>query len=258
MIEIHKLPLSFFVDALNERHPFGFVRYGDGEFQCLLGMQGKNCDGHEYFPALGAELQQTLIERRDYFYALGPKASRNATMRAQVEAWLKQHAPRAMWYDSEVFLSASLMGELRPFVNALRRRRVLLVGPQHLKELAILNPIGLIIAPDKNAYLAKDALEQSILKRAERADVILFSAGFASKVMMWDLYPQLKKTHTLIDCGSLWDLYCGVNSRRYARRMNEAERARLASLNLGIVPREKGGWNESVTTTLGSDSARVR
>lgn len=234
MIEVRKLPLSFFEDALTEKHPFGFARYGDGEWNAIFGASGANCDGQVYSPELGADLQRTLMDRRDYFYALGPKAVHHETMGAQIEAWLAEHAPRLSWYDTEVFLTASLMGELRPFVNVLRRKRVLLVGPQHLSRLNAINAMGLVVVPDKNAYLEKARLEIEILKKAERADVILFSAGPAAKVMIFDLYPQLKETHTLIDCGSLWDMYCGVNSRGYARNINDAERARLRQLNFGF------------------------
>lgn len=233
LIEVRKLPLSFFVDALNENHPFGFARYGDGEWSALLGARGANCDGQVYSSELGADLERTLLERRDYFYAIGPKAM-HKELGQRVEQWLVDHAPRLIWYDTEVFLNASLMGELRPFVNALRRKRVLLVGPPHLARLKALNAIGLVVTPDRNAYAEKARLEIEILKQAELADVILFSAGPAAKVMLYDLYPQLKTTHTLIDCGSLWDVYCGVNSRRYARRMGLEEKQRLCQLNLGI------------------------
>lgn len=39
-----------------------FIRFGDGEFLCMKGANGKNCDGHPYSRELGDKLINSYIE----------------------------------------------------------------------------------------------------------------------------------------------------------------------------------------------------
>lgn len=225
------LPLSFFVDKLNAAEPFSFARYGDGEFSAILGEVGENADHHQYFPGLGAELRQTLVTPRAYMHALGPKARHRDGIGPDVANFLAA-CPPVEWYTSETFLTASLQGKLYPLVEALGRLRVVMVGPAHLRQLPITNVVAFVEVPLANCWLEKARIEHDILREAYKADVIAFSAGMATNVMIYDLFPHLGGTHALIDFGSLWDVMVGVDSRRYARRMTADMKRRMIEANL--------------------------
>lgn len=253
MLEIRPLRLDFFTDRLKRRQPFAFARYGDGEMLAILGVQGRNCDGTEYTPDLGEALARTLTQPRheDYLYAIGPKAAKGGDgLGARVAEWIAANAPGIRWHDTEVLLAASLHGELHPFVQMLARRRTVLVGGAHLAKLP-LSPMAHIVTPDRDAWTFKSDIAREVLRAASmtnpqrRAEVILFSAGMVSKVLMWELYPLLCRHTSLIDTGSLWDMYCGRDSRSYARRLPQVRKLELATLNFcGIVMRfaEQGSY----------------
>ncbi len=234
-----KLPLEFFTGRLNERKPFAFVRMGDGEFSALLGKQGATCDGQPYSAQLADDLKWTITEPRvgDYFYALGPRAWR--LLGKEIAAFQRENHVNVCWYDSETFLEESLAGKLAPLVNALRDRRVMMVAPAYVLELPM-RFSNFVPVPLHDAYAAKERLRHEILDEAYLVDTILFSAGPVAKVLIWELFPHLGQTHFLLDCGSLWDVFCGVDSRGYARRMSAEEKARLREANFGNDMGAKG------------------
>lgn len=232
-MKIYSLPLSFFVDKLQHKEPFAFVRAGDGEFQAVLGYDGHNCDGTNYTPELAAALRRTLEQPRDYLYAIGPKITqrKNRLSRAALD-YLDRRAKVTRWHDSEVFLTASLAGQLRPFIDALRERRVALVGAAHLRALP-LAVAEFVEVPLVGAFEARAEIRAAVTDTLTRANVVLFCSGMLSKILIWELFPLVKTTHALIDIGSTFDQYAGRMSRGYARKLDAAEIARLRELNFG-------------------------
>jgi len=73
-MNIIKPPLEYYLPFIGT--PFAFVRYGDGEFQSIMGnTTGQNCDGHKYFASLGDDLRQSLVLTDDnYVRAIGHMA----------------------------------------------------------------------------------------------------------------------------------------------------------------------------------------
>lgn len=230
MIHPKSLPLSFFVDCLNRHRAMTIVRYGDGEFSALLGREGETCDGQPYTRELGMDLLRTLAQPRDYIYALGPRAAQGLGI--DVEAFMRRRGLRIDWHDSEVFIDASTRGDLFPFVEALRTRQVMTVGPAHLRRSPAYDAVAFVETPAKDAYRARARLYTEVLREAYQVDTICFSAGPVAKILIYDLYPHLGQTHSLIDLGSVFDWYCGVDSRGYMRRMDPETRERLRRANL--------------------------
>lgn len=256
MISVQPIALDFFVSRLERRNPFAFVRYGDGEWNCIHHAPGENCDHSTYFPDLGEALAETLRKPHtgNYLYAMGPKAAQSPLIGKSVQRWLDENAPDIIWNDSEVFLRTSLAGALYPLVRILRLRRVVLVGGAHLQALAELDPLVHVIVPDVNAWLDKERIAKDILRASfstnplKRAEVILFCAGMTSKVLMWELYPLMHQERvTMLDMGSVFDMYCGVDSRKYARQMPAHQKEALWRLNF-ISP-------ELAAQTAGRDRA---
>ena len=233
-MNVIRLPLSFFVDKLNAREPFAFARYGDGELQCALGMPGENCDGTVYASDLVAALRLTLTEPRNYLYAIGPKVTSRDNSFAKRAKVLLENCNVKEWHSTETFLNASLAGELGSFIAALQKRQVMLIGAAHLRKMESLFSIQVFVeTPQVNAWNVRETIAREIMRQSYQCDTLIFCAGMTSKVLTWELYPHLGATHTLIDCGSLWDMYCGMRSRSYARRLSDADIERLKRLNLG-------------------------
>lgn len=216
------------VSFIDEREPFTIARYGDGEMHAILGHPGANCDGHEYFKALGDDLRITLTLPRKYYYARGKMIESNG-----MSEWIDKYCANLEWSDADLFLKPSINGNLRPLTKALGKRRIMGVGGQYLREWHGIDWLEFITVPLVNAYLDKERIKDEILHHCYNVDLIAFSAGMLSKVLIWELFPHLGATHSLIDFGSLWDVYTGYNSRKYARRMTEETRRKLTAQNFG-------------------------
>ena len=191
------------ISKLNNRENFSFSRFGDGEFACMLGKSGANCDGHEYFPDLGERLNQAwnepkgIVGTQRYGQAMYPQFTHTGI-------------------DADILHKASIAGELVEFLNALDRVNFILVGPSHLRRLYIPKPDHFIEVPTKNAWRDYSRIQAEVLMASAPDDVVLYCCGMMAEVLIWDMYSD---DFTQIDCGSVFDPYVGVNSRQYHKKL---------------------------------------
>jgi hypothetical protein len=187
---------------------FKFARYGDGEFNCILGKHGHNCDGHQYFPDMGARLM-TAIKRANYMIGIQPLA-----MGIYPDKVLKLTHGKTI-YNADVLHNASIDGELSKFLDAVSDRYVILVGPSHLSQF--FNAVHIVI-PEKNCWREYENVRQQIQFHIDgvRGAVVLLAASMMSEVLIDDFSEE---PHTFIDVGSVFDPYCGVKSRKYHHKL---------------------------------------
>lgn len=218
-ISVSKTPLSFFSNLLMSQTPFSFARFGDGEWAGIVGQQGANCDGHEYSQGLKEGLRNCLNNPLGYHYAIQPRAIKNDAK--EILAYLKKHPIEIKWHNADVFHDANLSAQLYPLVESLRKREVVLVGPKHLKSLDqnVFPLHSFLEIPANNCFESIDSIKKNILSTAETSEHLVFalSASMAANVIIHDLFPQIGEQHTMLDLGSLWDVYVGVQSRSVYR-----------------------------------------
>jgi hypothetical protein len=191
-------------DMLRARVAFKFARYGDGEFNCMFGKQGMNVDRHEYFPDMGKRLNKALL-RSEYMVGIQPLA---------LTLYPEKILPLLTGldvYNADVLHNASIDGNLQKFMDALKGRHVILVGPAHLA--AIFDCVHLII-PHVNCWLEYENIRNQIAFHVEGVNnaVVLLCASMMSEVLIDDFQDE---PHTFIDSGSVFDPYCGIKSRKY-------------------------------------------
>jgi hypothetical protein len=210
-----KKDLAFYVELLRRGGPFSFARFGDGEWSAILGQPGGNCDGHEYFPEMGAKLGKAIIDHYDYFYAIQGRALKY--LGKGIRRFLTDNAVKITWHDSDIFHRCDNAGTLFPLVEQLRTMKTVVVGPPHLRDLnkRVFEYAHFIEVPPKNCYLDKDRIRADIAawSKKEGPAVFCFSASMAANVIIHELFPAMGATSWLIDFGSLWDCYVGVDSR---------------------------------------------
>lgn len=235
-MRVKTYPLNHYVAMLHNRHPFTFVRYGDGEWLAMLGAEGRNCDGHPYYPQLGADLRAAVKAQRGYMYAIGPKATHLEGN--PVERWLADRGIDILWHSTEVWLEASLQGKLAPLVKELRRSDLLYVGPGHLAKLmrrAAAARYYEVPAKDCYSHVDRIVAELDTELELDPPRVVGFSAGMTTNVIIDRLYPKWGSRISMIDFGSVFDVYAGVKSRKYMR--NPIDWQTLGRLN-GLLPVE--------------------
>lgn len=227
-IDFDMLTVPVMTDKIRNGEYFVFARYGDGEFDAMVGTPqewqhgiNKNCDGHEYFPDMGAALKRSLLDWRDAkesnYYAgihwgdrVGP-----ATYR-----WLinMQFDEERKFADNSVFHIALKEKRLDDFYSALKEREVIIVGNKRLKNQSILKPIDFVVCKETNSWYDRKKIHTQLLEIGVRNRVVLFCSGPPTGVFINDIWQKEKET-TLIDYGSNFDPNIGVNSRNFHKKL---------------------------------------
>ena len=207
-------------ELANPAKPFTFSRWGDGEWRSLLalGANSSNCDGHRFFPKMGLQLQKVLRSRPPY--RLGMQSLAVKLFKAKIAAFLQQHGlTNLTWYDADVFHKAAIYNQLDKVVAAVSKRKVLLIGPEHLKRVPF--PVWKRIqVPPKNIYQQLTSILSQLFETlANETEPLLISisASMPAEIIVDELHKRYGDKHTIIDFGSLWDQLVGVKSRAYMR-----------------------------------------
>ena len=188
------------IHNLYQKKNFSFSRFGDGEWNCMLGKHGANCDGHTYFSDLGEALQKAWDEPRGVV-----AVQRLAREQFKIEG---DHP------DADVIHRASINGELDSLFTALSDKDVVLVGPKHLSKLGY--PWTHVITDTKNAWMQHRSVKTTLQMWLDMDVVILYCCGMMAEVLIWELYNE---NFTQIDIGSAFDPYVGVKSRMYHNKL---------------------------------------
>jgi len=211
-----------YLQALQTRVPFALSRWGDGEWQCLLGHQGANCDGQPYTLALRRDLIAVLRDRPRY--DLGLQGFALQRLGDAIAAWLDREGMDVSWVDADSLARRSRDGRLAPFVYALAARDVVLVGPAYLRMLALFPVVAHVEVPARAVH--EDVLERLVRETAAAIAawpeaVVAISAGMSANVVVHRLHAS-SPAATLLDCGSLWEPYVGRVTRTYHRAVMAA------------------------------------
>jgi hypothetical protein len=209
------LTYDIILDALKNSHNLSYARYGDGELNCILGKQGANCDGHEYFTDMGIALKRILESKPDYYIGLQTLGMNQNKGNVIFDKLYKLNT----WQNNEIFSHASINGRINEIKTALTNRRVIQVANETLKPLKLADVF--IQIPKVNCWLKKDETLNAIKDNLLPNDVILYSASMPTKYFIDQLYREHLSTITQLDMGSVWDVYVGNNSRSYMNRILE-------------------------------------
>lgn len=214
--------LDFFQGKVERNEPFAFPRYGDGEFASILGFPGKNCDGVRYTTDLQNALSETLrYPHLDDSYYYGLLAIAIRFFKPYIEKFVVMNNLDILWTEATFLVAANRHGKLKDFLHVLQTRPMIYVGPEYLKNFSKklgLRVVTYVEVPPVTAFEAREDIVNKVLVYADTADFIGFSAGPATKWLIWSLFPDLGETHTLFDFGSIFDGYVGRPSRKYQRR----------------------------------------
>jgi hypothetical protein len=202
-----KLSRTDICNKLLNNENFSFARYGDGEWSCVFGKRGGNCDGHPYNADLGLALSLC------YYMGIQPKALRD--MGREIMDWQESMQTMIEWCDADVLHNASTQGLLHEFTKALGTRRCVFVGPERLSPIATKLSAPHVIVPLQNVWRWYRQIYGDILDQIDKDVVILYSMSMATKPMIHRIHEEYGDTVTQVDCGSVWDVYAGFPTRRY-------------------------------------------
>lgn len=231
------ITIKDYARLLNDGTRFVQTNYGDGEWACILGYGGGNCNGEKYEPGIQQALIDTILNPIPglVFYGSNPTVKHEAA----AQAWLaKNNAAQRAWVFKEVFPNANAQGEFGHLIAAIRRRRTLLIGPAHLNAhvYKLFNILSHTHVPVHNAYTARDTVYTEAMIRIKRydPDLILVCSGMAANPMIWRLGAELPNT-TIIDLGAALDPYAGVQSRNAHRKPEFQQQMLPRNITAGLA-----------------------
>lgn len=215
----YKKDFSYFLNKIKNNEHFRYSRFNDGELIAIIGQspQGANCDGHKYFPEMGKELKDVLLnygfnenyilESFDHWYNV---LSYIRTVLHQ----LKISNPELSFLHTD-FIRISHEEEPEKFIKLLeilKKKELVIVGPSYLKKMDKHFKFRFIDVPLKNCYREKDRIIKDIKKISDiENDVFfLFSASMPANIII-DRFDDNRNTY--LDWGSVWDTF--YNSREY-------------------------------------------
>jgi hypothetical protein len=207
-----------------EKENFTMVRYQDGEWTCMLKVEPHFTNkipkyGEEIDP-LGDQMLEIIKSKPTYYIStLAGTFYERAAIAWPFLRKLKN------FYVGEVFRRKSVEEGLDEFVNALKTRTVILVGPNWLSPLQnmfdnthVICPFGTLFKEEEMKKL-DDAVHEAIKQNIDKNPVILYSCSIPAKIMAHKYWGLYEKNITQIDMGAIWDPYCGKKTRPYHEKV---------------------------------------
>jgi hypothetical protein len=246
-IELINEPMDFYIQKIKSGEKISFSRWGDIEFYLAMkkfapkhhmmpvyNSKETNKSGHHlHFPQATTKLLSVLLNQKDYMWSMGKLSNKNwgDAIYKLFSTYQIQHD----WYDVDVFLRANCNGELWPLVELLRSMKVLYIGPKHVIGTALERVLGKgnylsIEVPTADCLLAEEDVFKKIQKfqKDEKPDLIGYSCSMLANILIDRLHDYSECS--MIDFGSIWDIYAGVRSRSFFVKMDNWDQ--LMKLNL--------------------------
>lgn len=218
--------LMDYVEMIEQGEPFAWSRYGDGSFGCALDTLYPGFGFQRFTPELRADARRALRDHYDnprYIMALAPSQHFGRyTMWGNVAHFLHDNGIDVEWVPTGTFVKALILGQMGPFIDALRNTKTLIVGPPKFAPLAqdVLPDAVFLPIPPRHCHANKDEIIQAILAQDLPA-VIAISAGPAAQPLIHALYPLIGEHSTLLSMGSIWGPYVGTIEHECYRHLSE-------------------------------------
>ena len=208
-------------EKLRKGEPFKFSRWGDGEWLCMCGETGQNRDGNTYLPELGKELVMIVESEPGYYMGIQygvfynekyVKGHQFPSLREYMIDMMFKHTS-IDWEMGDVLHLASEFGYLPLFVDALKDRKVYIIGAEYFNKL----PYQIIDISPVNSYLDNYNTQVRTYAAAKVTanPVFLVAAAMNSNVII----DELPDNVTAIDIGSVFDPYLGKPRATYQHNM---------------------------------------
>lgn len=212
------------IRKVRSKENFTMVRYQDGEWTCMLKIEPHFTNKIPKYgievDKLGDMLLEIIKSKPDYFVSVN--AGTFYERAGIVWPYIKN---LKNLYVGEVFRRKSVEEGLDEFIEALKLRKVIVVGPNWLEPLGnlfenihVICPFGTLFKEEEILKL-KDQVEKKIELAKNDDPVILYSCSFPAKLMCHDFYNKYGNSITQIDMGAIWDPYCGKKTRPYHEKV---------------------------------------
>ncbi len=236
--QMQRLTLQNLIAHIQNNEPFSYARYGDGEWQCLLGTSRRwNTDGHRYYPSLQKRLREIVLSEPTYY--MGLQQMGLDTLGGRIKDFVKDLD--ITWVNSDIIHSASINGtwnvshkkarrelerkwphmefteglSLGFLFQAVKSRVNILIGNRWLRNFDMFKN-KFISIPHVNCFLDYPRIIEDVRQIADTTTPLVFHiCGSMMTEVLIDDMQEFSDRHTFIDIGSAYDPYVvGENGKR--------------------------------------------
>jgi hypothetical protein len=216
---------------IKRKQPFGFLKFGDGEYFAMTNTNGSNCDGTQYTIELGNKLKESIKYFSKLKNIFAGRWQSNDYMFKAIEEMVKPNSIQWTDYHTMIFKTKDeyFNTKKRYFYKAIRDtvyQKIYICNESMVKLSKDLLKIDNFVVVDPSNWFSENydkILENTILqiKNPENC-LILTSAGMGSKVLLMDIHKRFPKI-SFIDIGSALDLICSDRRSRDFHNLNDSD-----------------------------------
>jgi 6-pyruvoyl-tetrahydropterin synthase len=226
---LHRVSLSYpeLLNKLDKKENFSMMRIQDGEWTCIFKIEPHYTNkmltrykSKDIIDELSLKLFEIVKNRPNYYICVNA-----GTLDQRINIVWPHIKHLNNLVVGEIFRRVSVEKGLDDFINILKKRDVIIVGPFWLSNLKNIFNFTHIISPFPDLYntdninnLTKE-IENKILSTINNNPVILYSCAIVAKVLIDKFYKKFEKSITQIDMGAIWDPYCGKVTRPYHKKV---------------------------------------
>lgn len=209
-----------FITNIQTNTPFVFAKFGDGEYNAVIGLHGANCDGTPYTQTLGQKIRDAFLYLNTFENVyIGKWADFNSV----AEYWVKLAQHPIHWADYNLLICRSKSEFLNrglQYFTAIRNapQQKIYVCNQSMVSLSkdLLNIHDFTVVDPVNWFEASyDRILHDVSSKVKNPEnvMILTSAGMGAKPLIADLWKKYPKA-IIIDVGSALDAVCSLRKSR--------------------------------------------
>lgn len=227
---LHRPSLNYpeLVSKIIKKENFSFMRIQDGEWTCIFKIEPHYTNkmatrekSKKFIDELSIKIFDIIKKKPKYHIFVNA-----GTFDERVNLVWPYLKPLENLGVGEIFRRVSVETGLYDFVEALKSRDVILVGPNWLNKLEDFNFTHIITPfPDlyrvENEIRITEEVDYSISTLINKNPVILYSCGLLAKVLIDRFYTKFTTQITQIDMGAIWDPYCGKITRPYHKKVTQ-------------------------------------
>lgn len=194
-----------------------FTKFGDGEYLCMLGIPGHNCDGDTYTFWLKNALKKSLINlsKKENVYIGKWHTAQVCNYYKRIVKPYDITIPFVSYHlimNDKDFLHVPYMYEFVKFVASTKRKKILFANKYNKRLKDLFKADIFIEIPENSWSLEYETWKTALEKHIEKDALILLAGGLCSKVLIHDI----TSAHDVscIDIGSSFDILGGKRNSR--------------------------------------------
>lgn len=221
-----RAPISEIITLIHENQNAIVTKFGDGEMLCMMGINGKNCDGDTYHEWLCHNLSKSLINLlytpHTFLGAWSSLQKNSSALDNFLETFIKKNTDpqkiKAQFVYYNLISNDDFFNEdqqLYEFVHCLQktpRKKILICNEKNKRLQAFFHASELILIPYQNWSLFYKFYKQKLIELLEPKAVVIIAGGLCSKVLISEISQEFEVS--FFDIGSGFDF---LGSKRQSR-----------------------------------------